>query len=84
MSVDERSIGRALDEVRALVAADGGELALDRIDGTTVRLRLTLADAECADCVMPRPFLERVALDLVRAIVPAVTAVVVDDPREPA
>jgi hypothetical protein len=36
----------------------------------------------CAECVMPRPFLEKVALDVIRAQAPWVTAVHVDDPRD--
>src|SRR5262245_55091941 len=58
------SVTAALDEVRGLVSPDGGEVELDGVDGTTYRLRLVLENAHCVECVMPRPFLEQVALDV--------------------
>ena len=72
----------ALDEVRGLVSADGGDVALDGIDGATVRLRLVLETAHCVECVMPRPFLEQVSLGVFqRNGVPA-ESVSIDDPRD--
>jgi Fe-S cluster biogenesis protein NfuA len=73
----------AVADVRALVAADGGDVVLDEVEGGTVRLRLVLETAECAECVMPRPFLERVALDVMRKVAPGITAVAIADPRDP-
>ena len=72
----------ALDEVRGLVAADGGDVELEGVDGATVRLRLVLETAHCVECVMPRPFLEQVSLGVFqRNGVPA-DAVTIDDPRD--
>jgi Fe-S cluster biogenesis protein NfuA len=79
----DATIEAAVADVRALVAADGGDVVLDGVDADgTVRLTLVLADAHCAECVMPRPFLERVALDVLRRTTPAVAGVAIDDPRE--
>jgi hypothetical protein len=47
-----------------------------------VRLRLVLDTAECAECVIPRKFLETVALDMMRRDLPGVVAVRISDPRE--
>jgi hypothetical protein len=72
----------ALDE---LVRADGAHFELAGAvepDATEVRLRLVIDDDGCAECVVPRPILEAIALDHVRAALPTVTGVVIDDPRE--
>ncbi len=68
-------------DVRALVAADGGDLVLEGVDGDTVTLTLVLDSAECRECVMPGAFLEQVALDMMAAAVPDLRAVVIHDPR---
>ena len=78
------TLASALDEVRVLVRADGGDLVLTQIEGSRVDLRLIVEGAECAECVMPREFLEQVALDILRRKVPAVGAVTIADPREEA
>ena len=79
---DDPAVAAALDEVRGLVSADGGDVQLDGIDGSTVRLRLVLETAHCVECVMPRPFLEQVSLGVFqRNGVPA-DVVAIDDPRD--
>jgi Fe-S cluster biogenesis protein NfuA len=82
--IDRAALTPALDEVRSLVRADGGDLVLVSVDddAATVRLALELTDAHCIECVMPRDFLEQIALDVVRRQVPDVVAVGIDDPRE--
>lgn len=80
--LDEATITPALDEVRALVQADGGEMELVGLDDGQVSLRLILEGASCEECVMPRDFLEQIALDVMRKSVPAVSGVSIDDPRE--
>jgi hypothetical protein len=73
----------ALDAVRALVQADGADLqpaGFDQGSGT-LRARLVIDDASCADCVMPAAHLERVALDLLRPTMPGLRRVQIDDPR---
>ena len=76
------AVAAALDEVRGLVSADGGDVQLEGVDDTTVRLRLVLETAHCVECVMPRPFLEQVALGIFQRNGAAVDAVAIDDPRE--
>ena len=82
--LDEATITPALDEVRSLVQADGGDMELVSLDGSagTVSLRLVLEGASCEECVMPRDFLEQIALDILRRSAPAVSSVSIDDPRE--
>ena len=76
------TIETALDDVRALLRADGGDLELlGEADGT-VRLRLVLEDASCADCVLPAPLLADVVRDALTKRGAAVTNVEIDDPRE--
>ena len=81
-AVSEVEASAAMAPVRDLVTADGGELLFDSTNGSTVTLRLVLDGAECRECVMPREFLEQVALDLMSPAVPALDAVTIIDPRE--
>jgi hypothetical protein len=80
--MDHTAIDAALEEVRGLVTPDGGEIELTQVDGANVQLRLVLENAHCIECVMPRPFLEQVALDVFRRNGAAADEVVIDDPRE--
>ena len=76
------ALAAALDEVRGLVTADGGDVQLEGVDGTTVRLRLVLETAHCVECVMPRPFLEQVSLGVFQRNGVSADAVAIDDPRD--
>lgn len=67
-----------ISPVRDLIQLDGGDIELISADGSTAHLRLLLADAECAECVMPRAVLEQLAGKLL-----GLSAVRIDDPREP-
>ena len=80
--MDESTMTSALDEIRGLVQADGGDMVLTSVDGGTISLRLVVEGAHCVECVMPREFLEQVALDVFRRGGVAAESVVVDDPRE--
>lgn len=80
--IDRQRAEAALAGVRELVAADGGDIFVAATSADAVRLTLVLETAACAECVMPRSFLETVALDMMRPVLPELTAVVVDDPRE--
>ena len=82
MSIDIASATAALEGARALVQADGGDLVVDEIDGATIRAHLVIEGAECAECVMPRQFLEQVALDMARTELTTVEADTIQDPRE--
>ena len=80
--IDSTEAEAALAGVRALVAADGGDILVASTTAESVSLTLVLETAECAECVMPRQFLETVALDMMQPTLPALRAVVIDDPRE--
>jgi Fe-S cluster biogenesis protein NfuA len=82
MTIDEATITPALDEARALVQADGGDMKLRSIEGDSLNIDLVLEGASCAECVMPREFLEQIVLDMVKQKAPGVAAVRIDDPRE--
>ena len=72
-----------LEELRAILNADGGEIELDGFDeeALTVRLRLVLESAECKECVMPAPILEDIALASFQRAGAPVDRVVIEDPR---
>lgn len=75
-------VEEALQSVIEIVRADGGDLHLVSVTGSAVELQLELKDASCAECVMPRQFLEGVAQDALAEGAPWVTDVRVHDPRE--
>lgn len=80
--MDQALLDEAVGELRALVALDGGDVELLSATGSTVALRLILEGAECRECVMPKEFLEQIALDIVTTRLGEVSAVTIDDPRE--
>jgi hypothetical protein len=73
-----------IEEMRAILGADGGDIVLDAFDPDTltVRLRLVLDSAECRECVMPAPLLQDIALAGFQRVGAPVERVVIDDPRE--
>jgi|HubBroStandDraft_1064217.scaffolds.fasta_scaffold1401223_2 Fe-S cluster biogenesis protein NfuA len=82
--MEQAALASAVESVRHLVQADGGDMELmgvDEGDGE-VRLRLILDGVDCHECVMPRPILEDIAGNLLRRSVPDVKRVAIDDPRE--
>ncbi len=72
----------AMASLRDVVRADGGDVVLDSAEESVVTLRLVLEGAECRECVMPRPFLEQIAMDSMSSSLPTLTAVTIIDPRE--
>ena len=81
--MDTALVDKGLEQLRVMIAADGGDVETVAVDPATgqVSIRLILEDAHCRECVMPREFLEPIALDMLSTAEPAVTAVVIDDPR---
>jgi len=82
--VELQALQAPLDELRAILTADGGDIELDRFDdeALTVRLRLILESAECKECVMPAPILEDIALAAFQRAGAPVDRVIIVDPRE--
>lgn len=80
--MDQALLDEAVGELRALVALDGGDVELVSATNGTVALRLILEGAECRECVMPKGFLEQIALDMVTTRLNEVNTVTIDDPRE--
>ncbi|MEQ8716063.1 MAG: NifU family protein [Acidimicrobiales bacterium] len=78
----QADVDSALAGIRSIIQADGGDIRLVDVDGAKVTLELVLDSAECRECVMPRAYLEPMALDMLRAAVPAVREVTIADPRE--
>jgi Fe-S cluster biogenesis protein NfuA len=82
--LEDANVRSALVEMRSIIQVDGGDIELSGIDSEvrSVSLRLILEGASCEECVMPRDFLEQIALDIFRRASLDVIRVEVDDPRE--
>jgi hypothetical protein len=80
--IDPAAVTAGLDPVRDVLRSDGGDIEVVGVEGDTARLRLILETAGCADCVLPRPMLESIALQMMQPLVPGLNAVAIDDPRE--
>ena len=70
-----------LATIRAMLQADQSDLELVGIDDGTARLRLILGDPACAECVMPKSYLEPMILQHLQRSQPEVQRVELDDPR---
>ena len=79
--LDTTAVATALESVRSLLQADGADIELVGLEGEVAELRLVLIDANCAECVLPAPLLQDVALRLMQPQVPGLAAVTIDDPR---
>ncbi|MHC4505714.1 MAG: NifU family protein [Planctomycetota bacterium] len=71
-TVDEAKVKEALDEVRPMVKADGGDVELVAIEGKVVKVRL---QGHCAGCPMAQMTLQRGIETRVREKVPEVERV---------
>jgi Fe-S cluster biogenesis protein NfuA len=80
--IDAATVTAGLAPVREVLQSDGGDIELVGVEGGTARLRLLLETAGCAECVLPRPLLETIALQMMQPLVPGLSAVAIDDPRE--
>ena len=83
--IDASAATASLAPVREILEPDGADIELIGIEGGTALLRLHLENAACGDaCVIPRAMLETLALQMMQPLVPGLTAVVIDDPRDAA
>lgn len=78
------AIQSAVDEMRALMQADGADLVVKELNVPAARLHLAvdLAGVECLDCVVPPDMLRRVIADAVTKKYPGELEIVIDDPRQ--
>lgn len=74
-------ISEAIAPLAEALNADGAELHVSAVEGSTVEFRLSVTDATCAECVMPRETLEELLLDAIVAAGHPVDRVRLDDPR---
>ena len=70
--VDEAKVNEALDEIRPMLKADGGDVELVAIEGKVVKVRL---QGHCAGCPMAQMTLQRGIETRVRERVPEVERV---------
>lgn len=82
--ITQSDVDKGVAEIRSVISADGGDVALESADleSGTIDLRLILESAHCQECVLPRRFLERVATDLFAKATSARATISIDDPRE--
>lgn len=82
--INVEAVDTAMEELRGLVRADGGDMLVKSTDDATgtVNIHLVLEGASCAECVMPKMFLEQIALDAFKRANSGVSAVSIFDPRE--
>jgi Fe-S cluster biogenesis protein NfuA len=81
--IQHQDVVAAVDEVGALLRADGADLRLLDADPKTARIRLQLviAGADCEECVLPPDMLRDVIDDSLRRRVHEEFELVIDDPR---
>ncbi|CAB4851965.1 MAG: NifU family protein [Actinobacteria bacterium] len=81
MTAGTSTLTSALEEYREVLQIDGADLELTGVDAGIVHLRLIVGPDTCTDCILSKPMLETILLDVLQEADPAVTLVVVDDPR---
>lgn len=77
------TIEAAVEGVAELVRADGADIVLHSWDEGSgmLALALVLVEDGCAECVMPKSFLEEIALSVAQRVHSPVRQVIVHDPR---
>jgi Fe-S cluster biogenesis protein NfuA len=78
---DDTRIQEALGQYREMLRVDGADLELAGVDAGNVHVRLVLTPDTCEECILSQDMLEAVILQGMRESDPAITRVVVDDPR---
>ena len=68
----EQRVQKALDEIKPQIQADGGDIDLVAIEGTTVKVKLRGA---CSGCPMAAMTLKQGVERIIRARVPEITQV---------
>jgi Fe-S cluster biogenesis protein NfuA len=73
-SIEDR-VGFAIEEVRPAIKADGGDVVLQGIEGTTVKVSLLGA---CRNCAMAHSTLADFVAERIKLYVPEITDVVAE------
>jgi Fe-S cluster biogenesis protein NfuA len=73
-SIEDRVVF-AIEEVRPAIKADGGDVALRTIEGTTVKVRLLGA---CRNCAMAQSTLADFVAERIKLYAPEITDVVAE------
>jgi Fe-S cluster biogenesis protein NfuA len=81
--VDTVAVQEAVDSVARILQADGADLELVAADSAMdrVELRLEVADARCAECIVPPDQLKQIVNDAIRRRVPTEFELILNDPR---
>jgi Fe-S cluster biogenesis protein NfuA len=81
--VNADAVADAVEELAAVIRADGGDLVLLATDPRLDRIevRLDLDGVSCLDCILPPDQLRRVLQDGIARRVPSEFELVVHDPR---
>lgn len=74
-------LSAGLKDVREALHLDGADLEVLGLAGGVARLRLVVGPEACLECIMPKEVIEQMILHDVRATMPEVMRVTVDDPR---
>jgi len=70
------------NSLTTLVEQDGGTIEIVQFTGDSMEFNLLLDSAECAECVMPKQFLEQLFLDQAQKIYGNLRSVLINDPRK--
>lgn len=70
------------NSLTTLVEQDGGSIELVQFTNDSMEFNLLLDSAECAECVMPKQFLEEVFLAQAQTIYGNLRSVLINDPRK--
>ncbi|MBK7949300.1 MAG: hypothetical protein IPK00_11295 [Deltaproteobacteria bacterium] len=78
------AIQSAVEEMQALMRADGADLVVKELNVPAARLHLVvdLANVECLDCVVPPDMLRQVIQDAITKKYAGELEILIDDPRE--
>ena len=70
------------NSLTTLVEQDGGSIELVQFTNDSMEFNLLLDSAECAECIMPKQFLEEVFLGQAQTIYDNLRSVLINDPRK--
>ena len=78
------AIQSAVEEMQALMRADGADLVVKELNVAAARVHLAveLANVECLDCVVPPDMLRQVIQDSIAKKYAGELEILIDDPRE--